>query len=112
MFCCELLNVHSGFAIILTGKGGGLVALLGLPFWCLVVVVWLFLAVPWICLRFVVVVFPDHPHLLYLFLNLVVKMKICRSQNVLNAVNHDSSDGMPILKYSLLRSRVLILVGV
>ena len=30
--------------------------------WCLVVVGWLFLAVPWGCLRFVIVVFPDHTH--------------------------------------------------
>ena len=28
---------------------------------------WLFLAVPWGCLRFVIVVFPDHPHLLFLW---------------------------------------------
>ena len=34
--------------------------------WCLVVVVWLFLAVPWVCLRFVIVVFSDHTHLLFL----------------------------------------------
>ena len=27
---------------------------------------WLFLAVPWGCLRFVIVVFPDHTHLLFL----------------------------------------------
>ena len=27
---------------------------------------WLFLAVPWDCLRFVIVVFPDHTHLLFL----------------------------------------------
>ena len=26
----------------------------------------LFLAVPWVCLRFVIVVFPDHTHLLFL----------------------------------------------
>ena len=24
--------------------------------------VWLFLAVPWVCLQFVIVVFPDHTH--------------------------------------------------
>ena len=34
--------------------------------WCLVMVVWLFLAVPWVCLRFVIVVFSDHTHLLFL----------------------------------------------
>ena len=50
---------------ILMGKRE-LVALLGLSFWCLVVVERLFLAVPWGCLRFVTVVFPDHTHLLFL----------------------------------------------
>ena len=28
------------------------------------IVVWLFLAMPWVCLQFVIVVFPDHTHLL------------------------------------------------
>ena len=37
-----------------------LVALLSLSSWCLVMAVWLFLAMPWVCLRFVIVVFPDH----------------------------------------------------
>ena len=35
-------------------------------FWCLVMVEWLFLAVPWGCQRFVIVVYPDHTHLLFL----------------------------------------------
>ena len=61
MFCRELLWIHSSFAIILMGKRG-LVALLGLSSWCLVVVVWLFLVVSWICLQFVIVVFPDLTH--------------------------------------------------
>ena len=39
-----------------------LVALLNLSFWCLVMVERLFLAVPRGCLRFVLVVFPDHIH--------------------------------------------------
>ena len=64
-FCCTLLYVHSSFAITLMGKRE-LVALLGLSSWCLVIVVWLFLAVPWVCLKFVIVVFPDHTHLLFL----------------------------------------------
>ena len=42
-----------------------LVALPNLSSWCLVMLEWLFLAVPWGCLRFVIVVFPDHTHLLY-----------------------------------------------
>ena len=67
MFCCTLLYGHSSFAIILMGKRE-LVALLSLSSWCLVIVVWLFLAVPWVCLRFVIVVFPDHTHLLFLVL--------------------------------------------
>ena len=29
---------------------------------------WLFLAVPWVSLQFVIVVFPDHTHLLFLLL--------------------------------------------
>ena len=39
-----------------------LVALLTLSSWCLVMVEGLFLAVPRGCLRFVIVVFPDHTH--------------------------------------------------
>ena len=45
---------------------GGLVALLCLSSWCLAVVGRLFLAVPQGCLRFLIVVFPDHTHLLFL----------------------------------------------
>ena len=47
------------------GKGE-LIALLNLSSWCLVMVERLFLAVPWGCLQFVIVVFPDHTHLLFL----------------------------------------------
>ena len=66
MFCCTLLYVHSSIAIILVGKRG-LVALLNLSSWCLVVVGRLFLGVPLGCLRFVIVVSPDHTHLLFLY---------------------------------------------
>ena len=61
MFCCTLLYVHSSIAIILMGKRE-LVALLNLSSWCLMMVERLFLAVPRGCLRFVIVVFPDHTH--------------------------------------------------
>ena len=64
-FCCMLLFVHSSIAITLMGKRE-LVALLNLSSWCLVMVEWLFLAVPWGYLLFVIVVFPDHTHLLFL----------------------------------------------
>ena len=43
-----------------------LVTLLNLSSWCLLMVERLFLAVPWGCLRFVIVVFPDHTHLQFL----------------------------------------------
>ena len=65
MFCCTLLYVHSSIAIILMGKRE-LIALLNLSSWCLVIVELLFLAVPWGCLQFVIVVFPGHTHLLFL----------------------------------------------
>ena len=65
MFCCTLLCVHSSIAIILMGKRE-LVALLNWSSWCLVMVERLFLAVPQGCLQFVIVVFPDHTHLLFL----------------------------------------------
>ena len=43
-----------------------LIALLNLSSCCLVMVERLFLAVPRGCLQFVIVVFPDHTHLLFL----------------------------------------------
>ena len=48
-----------------------LIALLNLSSWCLVMVEGLFLAVPRGCLQFVIVVFPDHTHLLFLMLSLL-----------------------------------------
>ena len=50
-----------------------LVALLSLSSWCLVIVVRLFLAVPWVCLQFVIVVFPDHTHFLDYISSIVAK---------------------------------------
>ena len=63
MFGCTLLYVPSSFAIILMSKRE-LVALLTLSSLCLVIVLWLFLVVPWVCLQFVIVVFSDF-HLLF-----------------------------------------------
>ena len=61
MFCYTLLYVYSCIAIILMVKRE-LVALPNLSSWCLVMDEWLFLAVSWGCMRFVIVVFPDHTH--------------------------------------------------
>ena len=69
MFCCTLLYVHSSIAIILMGKRE-LIVLLILSSWCLVMVERLFLTVPRGCLQFVIVVFPDHTHLLFLTMSL------------------------------------------
>ena len=66
MFCYTLLYVHSSIAIILIGKIK-LVALLNLSSWCLVMVERLFLAVKRGCMRFVIVVFPEHTHLLFFY---------------------------------------------
>ena len=64
MFCCALLCVHSSFAVISMGKRE-LIALLCLSSSCGMIVVWLFLTIPRVCLQFVIVVFPDHTHLLF-----------------------------------------------
>ena len=65
LFRYALLFVHSSFAIILTRKRE-LIILLLLSFGCLVTVndPWLFLAVPWVGLQCVIVVFPNHAHIL------------------------------------------------
>ena len=78
MFCCTLLFVHSSIAIILMGKRE-LIALLNLSSWCLVMVERLFLAVPQGCLQFVIVVFPDHTHLLFLINGALLNM--CKATN-------------------------------
>ena len=62
---CFVVRYFMSIAIILMGKRE-LIALLNLSSWCLVMVERLFLAVPWGCLQFVIVVFPDHTHLLFL----------------------------------------------
>ena len=64
MFCCALLYVHSSFAILLMGMRES-VALLSWSSWCLMIVVWLLLVVPWVCLQFVNVAFPDYARLLF-----------------------------------------------
>ena len=73
LFCYALLCVHSSFAIILKRKGK-LVALLLLSYRCIVTisVLWLFLAVPWVGLWCVIVVFPDHTHSLFFLSHMVI----------------------------------------
>ena len=68
LFCYALLCVHSSFAIILKRKRK-LVDLLLLSYRCIVTlkVLWLLLAVPWVSLLCVIVVFPDHTDLFFMF---------------------------------------------
>ena len=61
MFYCTLLYVPSGFAIILMGKRE-LESFAWFVFLVSVIVVWLFLVVSWVFLRFVIVVYPDHTY--------------------------------------------------
>ena len=66
LFCITLFCVLFSFAIIMKRKRK-LVALLLLSCRCIVTikVLWLFLKVPWVGLQYVIVVFPDHTHLLF-----------------------------------------------
>ena len=66
LLCYALLCVQSSFAIILKRKRK-LVALLLLSYRCIVTINILWLTVPWVGLQFVIVVFPDHTHLLFDF---------------------------------------------
>ena len=67
LFCYALLCVHSSFVIILKRKRK-LVALLLLSYRCIVTinVLWLFLTMPLVGLQYVILVFPDHTHLLFM----------------------------------------------
>ena len=68
MFCCVFLCVQYLFCNHLDGEeGAGCIALFVCLFsWCFVSVVWHFLVMTRVCLQFVIVVFPDHTHLLFL----------------------------------------------
>ena len=92
-FCFVLpFVVHFTDAILLMGKRG-LFALLSLSSWCLVIVVRLFLAVPGVCPHFVIVVFPDHTHLLFVKVHrnyIVVTDRICHYKSQCKSLYHTS----------------------
>ena len=77
LFCYALRCVHFSFAIILKRKRK-LVALLLSSYRCIVTiyVLWLFLALPWVGQQYVIVVFPNHTHLLF-------SMQPSQSKNVI-----------------------------
>ena len=61
-----------------------LVALLNLSSCCLMMVERLFLTVPWGCLRFVIIVFPDHTHLLFLTVIRLLSYLSIQARNVVS----------------------------
>ena len=64
--------------------------LLNLSSWYLVMVEWFFLAVKRGCLRFVIVVFPDHTHLLFLYVVLT------RSTHQFREETYHSTEASPL----------------
>ena len=66
--------------LVLKSSSGGreswLLYLVCLP-WCLVIVAWLFLAVQLVCRWFVIVVIPDHTHLLLVFCECLSNSLLC-----------------------------------
>ena len=64
-----------------------LIALLNLSSWCLVMVERLFLPVPRGCLQFVIVVFPDHTHLLFLVCSQSINSLNLYSDNNINTLS-------------------------
>ena len=68
LFSYTLRCVHSSYAIILK-RNRKLVALLLLSYRCIVTIngLFLILTVPWVGLQCVIVVFPNHTHLLFGF---------------------------------------------
>ena len=87
LFFYALFYVHSSFAIIWKRKRT-LAALLLLPYRCIVtiLVLWLFLIVHWVGLQCVIVVFPDHTHLVFSVILVVSHFGFSGSAFVFNSL--------------------------
>ena len=68
---CFVVRYFVSILVLQSSRLGRESWLLCLPSWCLVIVMCLFLTMPRVRLQFVIVVFPDHTHLLFLF-NLIL----------------------------------------
>ena len=66
MVLCQALKIQMKYCCLVQEGKRELIALLNLSSWYLVMVEPLFFVVPRGCLWFVIVVFPDHTHLLFL----------------------------------------------
>ena len=65
LFWCVILCVVSSFCNhVDEEERAGCLAFIVLWMCCYYIFLWLFLTVPWVGLRFVIMVFPDHSHLL------------------------------------------------
>ena len=62
VLCFVVHNFVSILVLHLDGEERELLALLCLSAWSRVIVVWLFLTMPRVCLQFEIVVFPDQTH--------------------------------------------------
>ena len=82
-----------------------LVALLNLSSWCLVMVERPFLTVPRGCLQFVIVVFPDHTHLLFLHIS-PISYHSASSVRIPSSVNN-FRDMLPTIRLSPLGSPII-----
>ena len=78
-----------------------LVALLNLSSQCLVMVERLFLAVPRGCLQFVIVVFPDHTHLLFFIYSRVKNLSFLKKTPCLNTGEKHEQILVKLLHYSM-----------
>ena len=63
------------------------------------IVVWLFLAVPWVCLQFVIVVFPDQTYLLFW---MEEDLNCCNKIKTLLSIIIKNTDNIPILESVIL----------
>ena len=76
-------------------------ALLSLSSWRLIIVVWLFLAVPWVCLQCLILVFPVHTHLLFLK---------ARDFNATSLSTYDLSTFYTSLPHNLIKDELIDLI--
>ena len=83
-----------------------LIAQLSLSSLCIVMVVWLFLAVPWVYLRFVIVVFLDHTHLLFLNLSSIYTPSAITVHNMISLNQNETGVRILSRKTDFLSSHI------
>ena len=74
-------------------------------------VVWLFLKLPWVCLRFVIVVIPDHTHLL-IGLHGVTWKALCSGMNILPIIWLSTTVAVTTFKHSKICKLTLVCIDI